>query len=149
VKIIFSRKGFDSGWGGWPSPILPDLRMVSLPIPDKGGIPYADLRLDGWKSYAHLMTELGMTSIKYPGLGPVPLASARATDDGVESVERSRYIAERWPAEGVATPIGRRAEHRSLTWVSGAFVTRECHRDEAQQLRLQAGKGCEIAGQDV
>lgn len=78
MKIIFSRKGFDSGWGGWPSPILPDLRMVSLPIPDKGGIPYADLRLDGWKSYAHLMTELGMTSIKYPGLGPLPLADARA-----------------------------------------------------------------------
>jgi hypothetical protein len=78
VKIIFSRKGFDSGWGGWPSPILPDGRMVSLPIPDKGGIPYVDLHLDGWDSYAHLMSELGITSIKYPGYGPISLPDARA-----------------------------------------------------------------------
>jgi Nucleotide modification associated domain 3 len=35
VKIILSRKGFDSGYGKVPSPILPDGRMISLPIPDK------------------------------------------------------------------------------------------------------------------
>ncbi len=35
MKIIFSRKGFDSSSGGDPSPIFPDGRMVSLPIPDK------------------------------------------------------------------------------------------------------------------
>lgn len=34
MKIIFSRKGFDSSAGGVPSPILPDGRLVSLPIPD-------------------------------------------------------------------------------------------------------------------
>ncbi len=34
VKIILSRKGFDSSAGGVPSPILPDGRLVSLPIPD-------------------------------------------------------------------------------------------------------------------
>jgi Nucleotide modification associated domain 3 len=78
MKVIFSRKGFDSGWGGWPSPILPDGRMVSLPIPDNCGMPYADLRLDGWNSYAQLMSELGMSNIKYPGFSPVPLADARA-----------------------------------------------------------------------
>ena len=33
MKIIISRKGFDSGTGGCPSPILPDGRMFSLPIP--------------------------------------------------------------------------------------------------------------------
>lgn len=33
VKIILSRKGFDSENGGTASPILPDGRMVSLPIP--------------------------------------------------------------------------------------------------------------------
>jgi hypothetical protein len=32
-KLIFSRKGFDSGYGGMPSPILPDGRLVPLPIP--------------------------------------------------------------------------------------------------------------------
>jgi len=34
VKIILSRKGFDSSYGGIPSPILPDGRLLSLPIPN-------------------------------------------------------------------------------------------------------------------
>ena len=32
-KIIFSRKGFDSTYGGVASPIFEDQRMISLPIP--------------------------------------------------------------------------------------------------------------------
>jgi len=35
VKLILSRKGFDSSAGGVPSPIFSDGQMVSLPIPDK------------------------------------------------------------------------------------------------------------------
>lgn len=35
MKLVLSRKGFDSGSGGVPSPIMADGRMVSLPIPDK------------------------------------------------------------------------------------------------------------------
>lgn len=38
MKLILSRKGFDSSSGGVPSPIFPDGRMVSLPIPDKNSI---------------------------------------------------------------------------------------------------------------
>jgi len=33
MKIILSRKGFDSSYGGYPSPILPDKTLLSLPIP--------------------------------------------------------------------------------------------------------------------
>ena len=33
MKVIISRKGFDSGYGGMPSPILPDGTMISMPIP--------------------------------------------------------------------------------------------------------------------
>lgn len=44
MKIIFSRKGFDSGYGGVPSPILPDGSLVSFPIPSRFGRPLADLR---------------------------------------------------------------------------------------------------------
>lgn len=33
MKIIFSRKGFDSGYGKIPSPILEDGMLLSLPIP--------------------------------------------------------------------------------------------------------------------
>ncbi len=36
MRIILSRKGFDSGSGGVPNPILPDGRLVPLPIPDQG-----------------------------------------------------------------------------------------------------------------
>jgi len=35
VKLIISRKGFDSSAGGVASPILPDGRLRSLPIPDR------------------------------------------------------------------------------------------------------------------
>lgn len=35
MKLILSRKGFDSGYGGIPSPILPDGRLISLPIPSR------------------------------------------------------------------------------------------------------------------
>jgi hypothetical protein len=48
VRIILSRKAFDSGSGGVPSPILDDGRMVPLPIPDKASpIRYQDLSWDG------------------------------------------------------------------------------------------------------
>lgn len=47
MKIILSRKGFDSKYGGIPSPILPDGKMISLPIPStKNSIRLCDLELD-------------------------------------------------------------------------------------------------------
>ncbi|MBU2806903.1 hypothetical protein HF285_01035 [Acidithiobacillus ferrooxidans F221] len=36
MKIIFSRKGFDSSYGKMPSPILPDGTIMSFPIPSDG-----------------------------------------------------------------------------------------------------------------
>jgi hypothetical protein len=48
VKIILSRKGFDSGAGGVASPVLPDGAMISLPIPSKSSpIRYEDITLRG------------------------------------------------------------------------------------------------------
>lgn len=35
MKIILSRKGFDSSSGGCPNPIMPDGQLLPLPIPDK------------------------------------------------------------------------------------------------------------------
>lgn len=44
MKLILSRKGFDSSAGGVPSPIFSDGRMISLPIPDKQSIvTYEDI----------------------------------------------------------------------------------------------------------
>lgn len=58
MKLILSRKGFDSSAGGFPSPIFPDGRMLSLPIPDKQGPTlYCDIDTD-WGSMADLLTQL-------------------------------------------------------------------------------------------
>lgn len=51
MRIILSRKGFDSENGGYPSPILPDGTILSIPIPQKYNdrdympIKYEDLRI--------------------------------------------------------------------------------------------------------
>lgn len=48
MRIIFSRKGFDSAAGGVASPILHDGTMLSLPIPDRQSpIRYDQIRLHG------------------------------------------------------------------------------------------------------
>jgi hypothetical protein len=48
VKVVLSRKGFDSAAGGVASPILPDGTMLSLPIPDRSSpIRYSDITLAG------------------------------------------------------------------------------------------------------
>lgn len=58
-KIILSRKGFDSEYGGRPSPILPDGTMLSLPIPwNKESTSYDDLFHCGI-SYANIIRDLG------------------------------------------------------------------------------------------
>lgn len=47
MKLILSRKGFDSGAGGVPSPILPDGRLLALPIPDAAStVRYGDIAVD-------------------------------------------------------------------------------------------------------
>ncbi len=58
MKIILSRKGFDSSSGGMPSPIMPDGRFLSLPIPSKNDrIRYADLSYDN-DSYLKIIKDL-------------------------------------------------------------------------------------------
>lgn len=58
MKIIFSRKGFDSGTGCVPNPIVPDGTMASLPIPDRHGtVSYNDLTVDG-HNLGTLVTDL-------------------------------------------------------------------------------------------
>ena len=60
MKVILSRKGFDSAYGGYPSPILPSGEMISLPIPLEDSIRYSDLKLSG-STYYDLMAELRPT----------------------------------------------------------------------------------------
>ena len=57
MKVILSRKGFDSSNGGCPSPILPDGTLLSLPIPTDDRDTYKDLSCQGI-NYADLLHQL-------------------------------------------------------------------------------------------
>lgn len=59
MKLIFSRKGFDSKYGGMPSPILPDGQLLSLPIPSsKDKTTFAHLNVDK-KLLRPILSDLG------------------------------------------------------------------------------------------
>ncbi|MBQ9031964.1 MAG: hypothetical protein IJ106_11020 [Parasporobacterium sp.] len=57
MKVILSRKGFDSTNGGCPSPILPDGTLLSLPIPSKDEDTYSNISYQG-KSYSEILRQL-------------------------------------------------------------------------------------------
>ncbi len=59
MKIILSRKGFDSSAGGIACPIMPDGRLLSLPIPQADGpVKFSQLSFQG-KSVSSLIKQLG------------------------------------------------------------------------------------------
>ena len=57
MKIILSRKGFDSSNGGCPSPILPDGTLLSMPIPSNDAESYDDLCYNG-ETYSDILKQL-------------------------------------------------------------------------------------------
>jgi hypothetical protein len=58
MKLILSRKGFDSAHGECPSPIL-DGRLCSLPIPDRGATTtYAEISPSYGSSIAQIVEDL-------------------------------------------------------------------------------------------
>ncbi|MDQ3893923.1 MAG: hypothetical protein M3292_04560 [Actinomycetota bacterium] len=86
MKLILSRKGFDATTGGGASPILPDGRMVSIPIPgapERDSIPYSELQLDGG-SYLDLLRALGYRGFEQrrAHLDPDVVPSVRPRRDG-------------------------------------------------------------------
>lgn len=106
MRIILSRKGFDSSAGGCPSPLLPDGRLCSLPIPDElssigyGEIDYEGINLGelvgqltgsaGWRrKRAHLDPDLRADALpREPGwrpmLGQSGSAQGHLRNEGVE-----------------------------------------------------------------
>ncbi|MCK4653349.1 MAG: hypothetical protein KAU01_02770 [Candidatus Cloacimonetes bacterium] len=63
MQVILSRKGFDSSFGKGASPILPDGRLLSIPIPETEkyyGLEYDKLKFTGNKNYLDLMKELNL-----------------------------------------------------------------------------------------
>src|SRR5258707_387076 len=109
MKIILSRKGFDSSEGGVPSPILPDGRLFSLPIPhahQPAPVTYEQIDVFGrsaasvlcdlqpsrtWaKENAHLDPDLRLDAVPRevgwrPLFGQDGAAQAHLTNNGVET----------------------------------------------------------------
>lgn len=57
MKIILSRKGFDTSNGGIPNPILPDGTLLSMPIPSGDALSFYDLR-HGEHTYSEILRQL-------------------------------------------------------------------------------------------
>ncbi|SFT61045.1 hypothetical protein SAMN02910301_2112 [Lachnospiraceae bacterium XBD2001] len=57
MKVILSRKGFDSANGGIVSPIFEDGTMISFPIPSYDCDKYTDLQYNG-ASYREILSDL-------------------------------------------------------------------------------------------
>lgn len=106
MKIILSRKGYDSEFGGRPSPILPDGTLVSLPIPsERDRRRYRDLRgrddrelvvslrdldlfPDGVDARCHLDPDLEQATLPRmqgwrPAFGPGKTAAGHLDNQGV------------------------------------------------------------------
>ncbi|MPZ74206.1 MAG: hypothetical protein GEU74_13410 [Nitriliruptorales bacterium] len=65
TKVVLSRKGFDASAGGAASPLLPDGRLISLPIPEHGtGARYSSLRAPWGQSFADVMRQSGMRRVR-------------------------------------------------------------------------------------
>lgn len=62
MKIILSRKGFDSSMGGQASPILPDGTLLSFPIPSNDKMTYSAINWNG-KSFLEIITELNPRTV--------------------------------------------------------------------------------------
>ncbi|MCY4487394.1 MAG: hypothetical protein OXF11_09810 [Deltaproteobacteria bacterium] len=107
MRLILSRKGFDSGSGGCPSPILPDGTMLSLPIPDRNSrIAYREIEYQGvnigqliadltgdtrrLRHYAHLDPDLDRASLPRadgwrPLLGQTGIAQGHLRKQSVQA----------------------------------------------------------------
>ena len=57
MKIILSRKGFDSSNGGCASPIMPDGTLLSMPIPTNDDVSFADIAWNG-VAYSDILKQI-------------------------------------------------------------------------------------------
>jgi hypothetical protein len=82
MRIVLSRKGFDSGSGGRPSPILENGELLSLPIPEANGtVAYEDLRHRGY-DVGQMVRDLGPNVSTHCHLDPDVDASAITREIG-------------------------------------------------------------------
>jgi hypothetical protein len=83
MKIVLSRKGFDSSAGGCASPII-DGYLVSLPIPDDSSIRYGDISFGSLGSLGPIVESLTT--------GRVRAASCAHLDPDLDRAAISRHV---------------------------------------------------------
>lgn len=82
MKIILSRKGFDSGSGGVANPILPSGHLCMLPIPDsRSTISYRDIQIPASTSSRLKEVNLGWLLNQLTGERILPQAGAHLDPD--------------------------------------------------------------------
>jgi hypothetical protein len=85
MKLILSRKGFDSSAGGCPNPVFPDGSFLALPIPDpQSPVRYSQVQHNG-ESIGRLVSQLtGNPAFSRKGahLDPDLIADARPRKSG-------------------------------------------------------------------
>ncbi len=104
MKIILSRKGFDSQYGEMPSPIFDRKDMISMPVPSKDSLTYDDISYKGqtyWgiikslksntkiENYCHLDPDIRKDAIKrapgwLPAFGQCDAAQGHLRNQGVK-----------------------------------------------------------------
>lgn len=78
MKVILSRKGFDSSYGGCPSPVLPDGTMVSFPIPSSDAFCTYDSLMFRGITYSEMIRQLSGRHYQYCHLDPDLRSAIRA-----------------------------------------------------------------------
>lgn len=148
MKLILSRKGFDTSAGGCPNPVFPDGSFLALPIPDpQSPIRYSQIRhqghslgpmvsqLTGNRAFsrkgAHLDPDLLADALeRQPGWGPLlgqhGAAQAHLANHGVGKGDLFLFFALFRPVEKVRgrwrfVP-GSRAFHAIWGWLQVAEV---------------------------
>lgn len=82
MKIILSRKGFDSGSGGFPNPILPSGRLCMLPIPERSsGVRYCDIQVNDESLPRHMKRNMGSMLSQLTGRKISPMRCAHLDPD--------------------------------------------------------------------
>ena len=157
MKIILSRKGFDSSNGGCPSPIMPDGTLLSMPIPSEDdeatyddleykGTSYTEilkgLRPKGGFNRCHVDPDIRENCRKHPvknwraAFGQIGAAQGLLTNAGVESGDIFLFFGWFRPVEFkdgryqyVSRKTGSFYDHADMHIIYGYLQIGEIHKD--------------------
>ena len=164
MKLIISRKGFDSASGGCPSPIFPDETMFSLPIPLKheDKFTYGKLRhfsdalgkvnigkvVDGLTAgrigaecHAHMSPDLKPPNGR-PRFDQADAALSHLDNEGVTKGDLflffGLYRKVSQPSDGWRFVRGEREQHVLWGWLQVGAI---CQPKQGDKLRCSCGNG--------